>query len=87
MFAKHHVFTVENGQLVPVKYPCLLYTSRTGVLLHLGGHSAALDHAAVRRDVAPQDLQAAGLGLGVLDGADGLFVQDMGCLLYTSRCV
>ena len=21
MFAKHHVFTVENGQLVPVKYP------------------------------------------------------------------
>ena len=21
MFAKHHVFTVENGKLVPVKYP------------------------------------------------------------------
>ena len=21
MFAKHHVFTVENGQLVPVRYP------------------------------------------------------------------
>ena len=21
MFAKYHVFTVENGQLVPVKYP------------------------------------------------------------------
>ena len=21
MFAKHHVFTVENGQLVPVKHP------------------------------------------------------------------
>ena len=42
---QHHVFTVENGQLVPVKYPdpqklselpgyekerdCLLYTSHT----------------------------------------------------------
>ena len=50
------------------------------MLLHLGGHGAALDHAAVRSDVAPQDLQAAGLGVGVFDGADGLFVQDVGTL-------
>ena len=33
MFARHHVFTIEDGRLVPVRYPdpqrlsCLLYTS------------------------------------------------------------
>ena len=64
-----------NGGLLAVEH-----AGRAGVLLHLGGHGTALDHAAVRSDVAPQDLQATGLGVGVLDGADGLFVQDVGTL-------
>ena len=50
------------------------------MLLHLRCHGTALDHAAVRCDVAPQDLQTAGLGVGVVDGTDGLFVQDVGTL-------
>src|SRR5699024_9117099 len=40
-------------------------------------HGAALDHAAVGGNVAPQDLQAAGLAVRVVDGADGLLVEDV----------
>ena len=50
------------------------------MLLHLGGHGAALDDAAIGGDVAPQDLQAAGLRIGILDGTDGLVVQDVSTL-------
>ena len=53
---------------------------RAGVLLHLGGHGAALDDAAIGGDVAPQDLQAAGLRIGIIDGTDGLVVQDVSAL-------
>ena len=64
-----------DGFLLAVEHP-----RRAGMLLHLRGDSAALDNAAVRGNVAPQDLQTAGLRVGVLDGTDGLFVQDMGTL-------
>ena len=47
------------------------------MLLHLRGHGAALDHTAVRGNVAPQDLQTAVLRVGVVDGTDGLVVQDV----------
>ena len=50
------------------------------MLLHLGGDGAALDDAAVGGDVAPEDLQAAGRGIRILDGTDGLVVQDMSTL-------
>ena len=53
---------------------------RAGVLLHLGGHGAALDDAAIGGDVAPQDLQTAGLRIGSIDGTDGLVVQDVSAL-------
>ena len=65
----------RNGGLLAVED-----AGRAGVLLHLRGNGAALDYAAVRCDVAPQDLQTAGGGVGVLDGADGLIVQDAGTL-------
>ena len=53
---------------------------RAGVALHFRRHGAALDHAAVGGQVAPQNLQTAGLAVGVVDGTDGLLVQDMGAL-------
>ena len=59
MFAKHHVFTVENGQLVPVKYPDLSAFraarlregARKGHCQHKGpaGRDARQQCAAVRR--------------------------------------
>ncbi len=64
-----------NGGLLTVED-----TGRAGVLLHLGSHGAPLDHAAVGSDVAPEDLQTTGLRIGILDGADGLFVEDVGTL-------
>ena len=58
---------------------------------HFRRNGALLDDAAVGGDVAPEDLQAAGRGIRILDGTDGLVVQDMStldvltdCLLYTS---
>src|SRR5699024_9015313 len=64
-----------DGLLLTVKDP-----GRAAVLLHLGGHGAALDHAAVGGNVAPQDLQATGLAVGIGDGPDGVLVQDAGAL-------
>ena len=76
----HHVAGVDlaridggNGGVLAVKD-----AGRAAVYLHFGRNGAALDHAAVRGDVAPQNLQAAGLGVGVVDGADSLVVHDMG---------
>ena len=43
-------------------------------------HGAALDDAAIGGDVAPQNLQTTGLRIGIIDGTDGLVVQDVSAL-------
>ena len=62
-----------DGIVLTVEHP-----GRTGVGLHLGGHGAALDHAAVGGQIAPEDLQTAGGAVGVFNGTDGVGVQILG---------
>ncbi|CAN4018777.1 Glycerate dehydrogenase, partial [Dysosmobacter welbionis] len=59
-----------DGVLLAVKHP-----GGTGVGQHLRGHGAALHHAAVGGQIAPEDLQSAGGGVGILDGPNGVVVE------------
>ena len=62
-----------DGGVLAVKDP-----GDAGVDPHLRGHGAALHHAAVFRDVAEEEGQAAGGGVGVREGTDDLRVPVLG---------
>ena len=62
----------RNGGVLAVKD-----ARGAAVDLHFGRNGAALDDTAVRRNVAPQNLQTAGLTVRVVDGADRLVVENL----------
>ena len=65
----------RNGGVLTVKD-----AGRAAVYLHFRRNGAALDDTAVRRNVAPQDLQTTGLAVRIVDRADGLVVENLRAL-------